>query len=152
MIIQTIFFSEVISKEYDTILAEKTHTVQHYISNDQDLLTAFKNYKTQFLADNETKKKEQKKEREEKNITLYTYYCIIPIICVFVLFILINLLVKFKDGLSGVQIFNFFLIIFVYTPELLIFMYVVKKYQFVGNIDILSRIYNNLNKNNINKN
>jgi hypothetical protein len=152
MIIQTIFFNEVISKEYDMILAEKTHTMQHYISSDEEIKTAFIDFKTQYLADNKTKKEEQARERTEKNWTLYTYYCIIPIICVFVLFIVINLLVKFKDSLSGVQIFNFFLILFVYIPEVIIFMFVVKKYQFVGNIDILSRIYNNLNKNNINKN
>jgi uncharacterized membrane protein len=146
MVVQTIFFHKIISVEYDALLKEKTNTVQYYISKDENILKSFEKNKKEYLNDNREKAKEQEEERGKINMTLYWYYCIIPILCVLFVFIIIILFVNFSKSLTWTQFFNFFLVFFVYTPEIIVFLYVVKKYQFIGNIDITSRIYNTLTK------
>ena len=160
MIIQTLFYNFVISKEYEVLLQEKMVTIQYYLSNDEDLKANFLKEKKKIANDDEENKtliqikaEEQKKERDKINMVLYWYYCIIPILCILFIFVVILLLVKFSKPLTITQKLNFFLVLFVYTPEIIVFMFVVKKFQYIGNIDILSIIYNKLsNKNNINKN
>jgi hypothetical protein len=160
MVIQTIFFHFVISKEYEVLLQEKMVTIQYYISNDEDFKAKYLKEKQKIISEEgkektqmEIKAEEQMKKRDNINMTLYLYYCIIPIICVLFVFVVIILLIKFPRQLSKTQWRNFALILLIYIPNMIIFFFVVKKYQYIGNIDILSRIYNTLtNKNNINKN
>jgi C4-dicarboxylate transporter len=144
MVIQIIFFNFVISKEYDEIIKEKLVTVQYYISKDENLLKEFKRLKKENLKKFEEKAKLQEQAREKINKNLYLYYCIIPILCLLFVFIVFNLVFKFSNSLTEIQWINFLLVIFVYTPEVIIFLYVVKKYQYIGNVEILSKIYNNL--------
>ena len=108
------------------------------------------NYKQNKLENIRVKALEQEKIRNEKNILLYFYYCIIPILCVIFLFIVIIILnyksyiFKNSKNFEGIDYFNFGLILLVYIPNMIIFFFVVKKYQFIGNIEILSTIYNNI--------
>jgi hypothetical protein len=157
MVIQTIFFYTVVSKEYEVLLKEKLNTVNYYLSQDaniKDYLIDLKNDEKNIKKLNEIKKKadEQKKVRERANQILYWYYCFIPILCVLFLFVVLIFLFIFTDMFKSeesftiTKILNYFLVFFVYTPEIIVFLYVIKKYQYIGNIDILSIIYNKLNK------
>lgn len=150
MIIQTLFFKFVISTEYEHLIKLKLNTVNHYINQDQEVKDMIINYKQNKLENIRVKALEQEKIRNEKNILLYFYYCIIPILCVIFLFIVIIILnyksyiFKNSKNFEGIDYFNFGLILLVYIPNMIIFFFVVKKYQFIGNIEILSTIYNNI--------
>ena len=152
MIIQTLFFKFVISTEYEHLIKLKLNTVNHYINQDQEVKDMIINYKQNKLENIRVKALEQEKIRNEKNILLYFYYCIIPILCVIFLFIVIIILnyksyiFKNSKNFEGIDYFNFGLILLVYIPNMIIFFFVVKKYQFIGNIEILSTFYNNLIK------
>jgi hypothetical protein len=150
MIIQTIFFKFAISTEYEHLIEEKIGTLNYYITQDPVIKNVIKEMK-----DEETKKYKEKAEedriiREKENDTLYLYYCIIPILCVVFLFIVIiildyfSLIFKNEKKLGYIHYFNFALILLIYIPNIIVFYYVVKKYQFLGNIEILSSVYNNI--------
>jgi hypothetical protein len=150
MIIQTLFFKFIISNEYEHLIKEKLNTVNHYIDQDQEVKDMIINYKQNKIEILRDKALEQEKIRNKQNIFLYLYYCIIPILLVIFLFIVIiilnnkSLIFKNSKNFEGIDYFNFGLILLVYIPNMIIFFFVVKKYQFIGNIDILSTIYNNI--------
>lgn len=150
MIIQTLFFKFVISNEYEHLIKLKLNTVNHYIDQDQEVKDMIINYKQNKIENIRDKALEQEKIRNEKNILLYLYYCIIPILCVIFLFLIIIILnyksyiFKNSKNFEGIDYFNFGLILLVYIPNMIIFFFVVKKYYFIGNIEILSTIYNNI--------
>jgi len=150
MIIQTLFFKFIISSEYENLIKEKLNTINYYISQDQEAKNIIINYKNNNKERIEKKALEQEKIRDEKNIILYIYHCIIPILFIVFLFIVIiilnykSLIFKKSENFENIHYFNFALIFLVYVPEIIIFFFVVKKYYFIGNVDILSTIYNNI--------
>jgi hypothetical protein len=150
MIMQTLFFKFIISTEYETFIKEKINTVNYYLDRDQDAKDFLINYKNNNIETITNEALEQKKIRDNKNIYLYIYYCILPILLVVLLFILIiilnykSLIFKKSEKFKGVDYFNFGLILLVYIPNIIIFFFVIKKYQFIGNIDIFNRFYNNI--------
>ena len=150
MIVQTLFFKFIISTEYETFVKEKLNTVNYYLDRDQDAKDIMIDYKNNNI---EIIKKEalgQQEFRNDKNKFLYIYYCIIPIIFVVLLFIVIiilnykSIIFKKSEKFGGIHYFNFALVLLVYVPNIVIFFFVVKKYQFIGNIEIFSTIYNNI--------
>ena len=152
MIIQTIFFKFAIANEYEHLIEEKIGTLNYYITQDPEIKNAIKQMKDEQTKQYKEKAEEDKKIREKENDTLYLYYCIIPILCVVFLFIVIiildyfSLIFKNEKKIGKIHIFNFALILLVYVPNIIVFYFVVKKYQFLGNIEILSSVYNNIIK------
>ena len=150
MIIQTLFFKFVISTEYETLIKEKLNTVNYYIDHDQEVKDMIIDYKQNHIEKIRDTALEQEKIRNNQNIYLYLYYCIIPILIVIFLFIVIiilnykSLIFKNSKNFESIDYFNFALILLVYIPNMIIFFFVVKKYYFIGNIEILSTIYNNI--------
>jgi hypothetical protein len=150
MIIQTLFFKYIISLEYENLIKEKLNTVNYYIDRDQEVKDMIIDYKNNNIDEIKNKSIEQKKIREEKNKKLYFYYCIIPILIALLIFIVIiilnykSLIFKKSEKMRGIHYFNFALILLIYIPNMIIFFFVVKKYQFIGNIEILSTFYNNI--------
>ena len=150
MIIQTLFFKFIISTEYEHLIKEKLNTINYYISQDEEVKNIIINYKNNKIETIEKKALEQEKIRDEKNLVLYTHYCIIPILLIVFLFIVIiilnykSLIFKKSKNFENIDYFNFGLILLVYIPNMIIFFFVVKKYYFIGNIEILSTIYNNI--------
>ena len=150
MIIQTLFFKFIISTEYEHLIKEKLNTINYYISQDEEVKNIIINYKNNKIETIEKKALEQEKIRDEKNLVLYTYHCIIPILLIVFLFIVIiilnykSLIFKKSKNFENIDYFNFGLILLVYITNMIIFFFVVKKYYFIGNIEILSTIYNNI--------
>jgi hypothetical protein len=150
MIIQTIFFKFVISTEYENLIKEKLNTVNYYISHDQEVKNIIINYKKNNIEKIKKKALEKEKIRDKINSKLYLEYCFMPIlffILIFIIIIILNyysLIFKKSEKFEGVHYFNFVLILLIYIPNMIIFFFVVKKYQFIGNVEILSTIYNNI--------
>jgi hypothetical protein len=150
MIIQTIFFKFVISTEYESLIKEKLNTVNYYISHDQEVKNIIINYKKNNIEKIKKKALEKEKIRDKINSKLYLEYCFMPIlffILIFIIIIILNyysLIFKKSEKFEGVHYFNFVLILLIYIPNMIIFFFVVKKYQFIGNVEILSTIYNNI--------
>jgi hypothetical protein len=150
MIIQTIFFKFVISTEYESLIKEKLNTVNYYISRDQEVKNIIINYKKNNIEKIKKKALEKEKIRDKINSKLYLEYCFMPIlffILIFIIIIILNyysLIFKKSEKFEGVHYFNFVLILLIYIPNMIIFFFVVKKYQFIGNVEILSTIYNNI--------
>jgi hypothetical protein len=147
MTIQTIFFNYIVSKEYDVLLDEKMVSVNYYLSHDEKYREDYEILKQKYLKDYGKKAKQQEQERNKINTTLFWYYCIMPIFCVlfvFVVYILWFFVFHPNKELSCIQTRNLFLVFFVYTPEILLFLFVIKKYQYIGNNEILSKIYKKL--------
>jgi hypothetical protein len=150
MIVQTLFFKFIISTEYENFVKEKLNTVNYYLDRDQDAKDVLIDYKNNNIEIIKKVAIDQLQLRNDKNKFLYIYYCIIPILFVVILFIVIIILnyrskiFKKSEKFEGVHYFNFALVLLVYVPNIIIFFFVVKKYQFIGNIEIFSTIYNNI--------
>ena len=150
MIVQTLFFKFIITKEYETLVKEKLNTVNYYLDRDQEAKDIMIDYKNNNIESIKKQASNQQKFRDDKNIFLYIYYCIIPILIVAILFIVIiilnykSVIFKKSEKFGGINYFNFALILLVYIPNIIIFFFVIKKYQFIGNIEIFSTIYNNI--------
>jgi hypothetical protein len=143
MVIQTFFFKYIVSKEFDVILEEKFNTIKYYISHDDEMDKDFKKFKEDYIKNNINKVKDQKQKRENINNKLYLYHCIIPILVVFILLI-ITLLSNLKGEWEYSTTLSILLVLGVYIPEVLIFLFVIKKYIHLGNINILTTIYKKL--------
>jgi hypothetical protein len=148
MIIQTIFFNFIISKEYNEVLKEKMNSIKYFFSNNKNLKIKFDKFKDDYLLKHKKIAEEQTKKREDINTDLYIKHCVIPILIVFVI-IIIFLFVYLLDTKywSFVHIFNLFLILIVYIPEFIIYFLVIKKYQYIGNTEIIYNIYKKINTN-----
>ena len=150
MIIQTLFFKFIISTEYEHLIKVKLNTINYYIDRDQEVKDMIIDYKNNNIEKIRDKALEEEKIRNKQNIILYLYYCIIPILIVLFLFIVIiilnykSLIFKKSKNFEGIDYFNFALILLIYVPNMIIFFFVVKKYYFIGNIEILSTIYDNI--------
>jgi len=150
MIIQTLFFKFIITKEYEYLVKEKLSTVNYYLDGDQEAKDIMIDYKNNNIESIKKEAKNQQELRDNKNIFLYIYYCIIPILIVVLLFIIIiilnykSIIFKKSEKFGNIHYFNFALILLVYIPNIIIFFFVIKKYQFIGNIEIFSTIYNNI--------
>jgi hypothetical protein len=146
MIIQTLFFHFIISKEYNEVLNEKMNSIKYFFSNNKNLKIKFDEFKTNYLIKNKKIAEEQTKKRENINNVLYIKHCVIPILVVFVIMIIfLFIYLGNKKHWSFLHVFNLFLILIVYIPEFIIYFFVIKKYQYIGNNEIIYKMYNKIN-------
>ena len=150
MILQTYYFYNTISTEYDRILEEKMNSIKYFISKDEIEINNFKNMKQKYFNNNNNIVKiaeKQKQERYDINLNLYYKYCMAPILVIFVI-IIILLFMLGKNNQPFNYFINFFLILLIFIPQIAFHYFVLKQYQYIGNTNIIYTIYN---KNNINK-
>lgn len=146
-IIQLFFFHYIVSREYDAILEDKIKKLHFLLSKDKNLLDNYLTFKEKYLQEYEEIVKKKTKERTSINFKLYKEFVIRPIFICIVLFIIVVIIYTFtsKIKLTKVQYLNFLLVFLVYTPELFIYFFIIKKYYYITNTEIVTKIYKNLN-------
>jgi hypothetical protein len=138
IIVQTIFFIYVASKQFENVLKEKLNFVKVLSNNNQyinNIITTLKNnyvigkdYTNVIL------------EREKYNNKLLTIYCGIPmgIICLFLIYILF--IMKSDKQWTNVDTLSIFFVTLAYITELFLFFCVISQYIFIGDQYIIYNI------------
>ena len=148
MVVQTLFFKYIVSKEYDVLLEEKLETIKYFLSNDEKLNKDFDILKDNYLNNINTDNgktnteiaEEQLKLRTEHNNKLYLFHALIPIAVVLLLIILVLVFMK-KGTWTYSTTISLLSVALVYVPEILVFLFVIKKYYHIGNFDIMTKLY-----------
>jgi purine-cytosine permease-like protein len=140
MCIQILFFKYFISKEYDHILKNKFNIVKTYILKDEDLKIKYNNYKNYYIKNYKNISEKQFEEREKINLKLIYDYCIKPVIGVMIIIFILYLL-PLKSEWDNTYYLAILLIVTIYIPEIILYILVFSKYQYIGNIDIITKIY-----------
>ena len=152
MIIQTLFFKYVASKQFEILLKDKVYILNEYLKYDEEQKEKIKNY----LDKQETKELMEKgakyeKERNKINNKLILKWFGIPFIIVLTIFIVSVLRLKIQGKYwNKIHTGLLLLVITAYLTELFIYFAIVKQYKYFGDHNIYSKLYNNLYE--INKN
>ena len=142
VIVQTLFFKYIASKQYDQVLIDKSNMIKLYLDEDSTSMytQGVKEGIALYLQKNKEKVKQQKIKREGKNSILQDTYCwsfLKLIILALIIVVLFN-----KEPWSSQYTFGVIMVFLGYITELLFFFLVVKQYEFVGDQKILSDITN----------
>jgi len=152
MIVQTLFFKYVASKQFEILLEDKVNIINEYLKHDEEQKEKIKKYinkqETKELIEKGT---EQATERNKINNKLILKWTGIPLIIALTIFIVSVLRLKIQGKYwNKIHTGLLLLVITAYLTELFIYFAIVKQYQFYGDHNIYSKLYNNLYE--INKN
>jgi membrane associated rhomboid family serine protease len=144
MVVQTLFFRYVASKQYESVLKNKLSLVQKLSDKDESLKEVLTKFKVEYLAENNEKIGIQKRNRELANNQLETRYS-----WVYVAYAVIALLIVFtftNQRWQPVHSLGLIMVVFAYITELYFFFFIVQKYEFVGDHYLYSKIYNKVTR------
>ena len=145
IVVQTLFFYFIGSKQFNNVLENKVDIVVSYAKKNIYLKEFIKEYISNENAKKlEKEAKKQKKKREKYNRSLIFKWIGIPLlICIVVL--LINIFKLFILGESWGRSDNIILllVIFAYSTELCFFFGIVKQYEFYGDHKIYRSFFEN---------
>ena len=148
IVFQTVFFYFVGSQQMSKIIKNKTDIINKYLK-----ISNIHKYETrEFINSNEIKKmllesKKEEKERKEKNIEVIKTWIGPPLIIVLMLlFICITMLYVNKVKWTGVDSVGLTLVVTAYVTEIVIFLGIIKKYDFLGDQPLYYFIYNLIKK------
>lgn len=148
IVFQTVFFYFVGSQQMSKIIKNKTDIINKYLK-----ISNIHKYETrEFINSNEIKKrllesKKEEKERKEKNIEVIKTWIGPPLIIVLMLlFICITMLYVNKVKWTGVDSVGLTLVVTAYVTEIVIFLGIIKKYEFLGDQPLYYFIYNLIKK------
>jgi amino acid transporter len=148
IVFQTVFFYFVGSQQMSKIIKNKTDIINKYLK-----ISNIHKYETrEFINSNEIKKrllesKKEEKERKEKNIEVIKTWIGPPLIIVLMLlFICITMLYVNKVKWIGVDSVGLTLVVTAYVTEIVIFLGIIKKYEFLGDQPLYYFIYNLIKK------
>jgi len=138
MIVQTLFFRFVASKQYENVLENKLDMVKDFVKRNPKMRDNLKITKSENKKKLDPIAKKQLKEREKLNLELTLLYCGIPILIATVFILYVFFVMKKTREWSTVDSLGIFYIMFAFSTELLFFFFIVKKYEFVGDQYIVS--------------
>jgi hypothetical protein len=150
-IVQILFFKFVASKQYENVLVSKLDIIKRYSQKNPDFKELIDKNKQKFLETNNIDIQKQRKERENKNYKLIIDYCSKPIaISIFALILILvisktdmfsSILNIKKTNWNDVYTLGLIFVLLAYGTELLFFLFIVKKYEFVGDFYILNNLF-----------
>lgn len=138
MIVQTLFFRYVASKQYETVLVDKLGLVSEYISKQKNYKRALSNERQKFATTNAQLLESQYNTRQTINNQLEIDYCWKYIVFTIVA-IAIVWFVNSKPW-GTLHTLGLIFVILGYTTELLFFFGMVKQYEFVGDHTIINSL------------
>jgi hypothetical protein len=146
MLIQTLFFYFIASKQFNNLLINKVDIVNDYISVDKNANNNMRQFlQTPNVTVIQEKAKSQNNECKTINIKNIIKYIGLPfIITIICLCYFIYALIKYKKEFTSADKFALFLILAVYAIDLLFFFLVIKKYEFVGDEYLYYNLYKNI--------
>jgi hypothetical protein len=150
-IVQILFFKFVASKQYENVLVSKLDIIKRYSQKNPDFKELIDKNKQNFLETNNIDIQKQRKEREKKNYKLIIDYCSKPIaISIFALILILvisktdmfsSILNIKKTNWNDVYTLGLIFVLLAYGTEILFFLFIVKKYEFVGDFYILNNLF-----------
>jgi hypothetical protein len=138
MVVQTLFFKFIASKQYENVLENKLDMVKDFVKRNPKMRDNLKISKSENKKKLDPIAKKQLKEREKLNRELTWLYCGIPIVITAVCMAYVLFVMKKTREWSTVDSLGVFYVIFAYSTEILFFFFMVKKYEFVGDQYIVS--------------
>lgn len=149
MIVQTLFFKFVASKQYADVLVSKIDLIKLFLSKEPEKQSEFNDYKNEYLKTNNEKALQQQRARDKTNKELTRKYCLNLILLGIVVLIVTVLFMKSKTQWNDVYTLSLVLVLLSYTTELCFFFFIVEKYEFVGDHYIIANIVDNVRKRSI---
>ena len=153
IVVQTLFFKLVASKQFNQVLNDKMGIFNEYLKYNKD----FKNSVTEYLGSEQVKElqdiaKQQEKKRESENMDLIKKWVGIPLVlAVIILFVFIFLLFRQSgdkdNGWSSIDTAILTLVVGAYSTEIMFYLGIVQQYEFYGDQQIYSRLYNGIHNN-----
>ena len=138
VIVQTLFFKYVASKQYEVVLESKLDFIKTICNNDPYLKSKIYDFKDKYLEENKEKVEQQEKIRNEKNMKLYYMYSGIPFVVFSLMLLHIIFIMKSKRKWNDVDTLSLLFVTLAYCTELFFFFFIVRKYEFVGDHYIIS--------------
>lgn len=148
IVVQTIFFKFVASKQFNVVLEDKVDILNSYLAKDPEALQSVKAWKSspEYLVLEQTALMQEKK-REELNIELIKSWVGIPfLLAVVILTIFLYMLFKANspDKWTGVDTAVLSLVVGAYATEILFYLTIVRQYEFYGDIQIYNKLYSDI--------
>ncbi len=140
VIVQTLFFKYVASKQYEVVLQSKLDFVKTICDNDPYLKYKIYEFRDKYLQENKNIAKQQENNRNEKNIKLFYMYSGIPFFIFTLMLLHIIFIMKSKRKWNDVDTLSLLFVTLAYCTELFFFFFIVRKYEFVGDHYIISDV------------
>lgn len=140
VIVQTLFFKYVASKQYEVVLQSKLDFVKTICDNDPYLKSKIFEFRDKYLEENKNKVKQQEKNRNNKNLKLFYTYSGIPFVIFTLMLLHIIFIMKSKRKWNDVDTLSLLFVTLAYCTELFFFFFIVRKYEFVGDHYIISDV------------
>lgn len=153
IIVQTLFFNFVASKQFNVVLRDKADILNQYISQDKDAQKKYKEYRESKEVSSINKlSSKQEKNRKKENRSLIGSWIGIPLLLstAILMFLIIGILLDKNSNWDKVDTVLLTLIVGAYATELLFYLGIVSQYEFYGDQQIFHKIYSEVN-NNVNK-
>jgi hypothetical protein len=143
VVVQTLFFKYVASKQYENVLESKLDFVKTICDNDPFLRDKIYKIRDDYLSTNKDLVENQQNKRDEKNKQLYYSYSGIPFFIFLLMLLHLLFMVKSKRDWNEVDTLSLLFVTLAYCTELFFFFFIVRKYEFVGDHQIISDIIDN---------
>lgn len=138
MVVQTLFFRFIASKQYENVLLDKLGLVSEFVSKQPQYKIALDKERKDYLEQNKRFIEAQRKTRYALNDQFEVDYC-----WKYIIFALVALLVIFAINPKDWTTFHTLGVIFIlisYTTELLFFFGMVQQYEFVGDHTVINSL------------
>lgn len=147
MIVQTLFFEYVASKQFNIVLEDKANIVGEYLKNDPNANEKYRRFKNSDKASQiQTTAKKQEDKRAKENMENTMLWIGIPVLIAvaFLVFFIIKLIFK-KEVWDTTDSVLLSFVVFAYMIEVLFYLGIVKQYQFYGDQSIYTKLYHTVN-------
>lgn len=149
MIIQTLFFRYIASKQFNVVIRDKANIMNEYLKYNKEASKEYDVYKNSKEV-NEIKKnaKKQFKERDGINIDNTKTWIGIPFsIVLFILVVLVGMIFYNKNNTwDSVDTVLLSLVVLAYATEVVFYIGLVRQYQFYGDQSIYSGLYDTISE------
>lgn len=149
MVVQTLFFKYVASRQFNIVLEDKANIVEEYLKHDPKANAKFREFKnSERVKAIQKAASDQEKIRETENMSNTMMWIGIPLLIVVALLIFfIGKLFFKKEEWDTTDSILLSFVVFAYVIEVLFYLGIVRQYQFYGDQAIYDNLYRKVNEN-----
>lgn len=150
MVVQTLFFKYVASKQFNIVLTDKAKIVQDYLGFDETSADKFKSFKASptVQAIKEKAKNEEDMRTTENNKTMLKWIGIPVFISIFIMMaFIVMIFIKKDEDWDRVDTVLLSFVFCAYIAEILFYLGIVNKYEFYGDQLLYSNLYEGISAN-----
>lgn len=138
MVVQTYFFKYIASQQYEYVLETKLQFLRTLAKHNPEFAYLIQHSNRDAQEKYKKTAESQHEQRKKANDSLEFMYCWIPIICTSALIVAI---IFFKhQKWTRIDTYNLLFVMLAYSTELFIFFFVIRKYLFIGDNNLWTRI------------